>query len=86
MGLFESLPCLNGDGSVNVCCGADFGEIVGQKVAAQNLHRVVDPAVLGGGVLPEMMVSIDAQRWPIRSEVRAGVSCGLSVSNVCNGI
>jgi hypothetical protein len=59
VGFFQDLAGLDGYGSVYVGLGEFVDEVCGQEIAAECGHAVVDPAVFGGGVLPEMMVGVD---------------------------
>jgi molybdopterin converting factor small subunit len=59
VGFLECLAGLDADGAVDLCVRQLCDEVLGEKVAAEGGHAVVDPAVFGGGVLPEMMVRVD---------------------------
>lgn len=61
-GLGEGLARLDGDDGVDVGGGDLRGEVGGEKVATDRSHRVVDPVVLGGRVMPEVMMRVDAHR------------------------
>ena len=60
LGLCEGLAGLDGDAGFDAGGGGFVLEIMGQKVAAKELHGVVDPAVVLGAVVPEVVVGVDA--------------------------
>ena len=71
-GLFECLASLHGDGSVELLgCEKRF-KIVRQEVAAQRSHAFADPAVVGGAVHPEVLMSVQAHT--VRPRCRAASS------------
>ncbi len=61
-GLFDGLAGLDGDGAGDFGGGGFGDEVGGLEVAAEGLLGVVDPAVFGGGVAPEVVVGVDAHR------------------------
>ena len=56
LGFAECLAGLNGDAGVDRRAFHIAAELRRQEIAAQHAHRAVDPAVLRGGVAPEMLV------------------------------
>jgi hypothetical protein len=55
----ERLPRLHRDTGVESGTRHLGPRVLGHEIAAQRLHRVVDPLVLGGVVPPEVLVSVD---------------------------
>ena len=60
-GFDEGLASLNGDDGVDLGGPDLFGEVGREKVTANGGHGVVDPAIFGGRVVPDVMVRVDAR-------------------------
>ena len=59
--LLGGLPRLHGDARREAGALNRGREILGQKIAAQCRHRVIDPSVLRGVVAPEVLVRVDSR-------------------------